>query len=344
MKFTCQEYGIGVGLSDLENHFPSLDILTESVEKANKRLRQSLGIKRDVIALKDGQLQAFGIAGAFKLSPNVQINVVPKFFGDTSDSSWMPTLFLLSSLSKFGNILTRDQVYSSTSYLGSLYQVAARILADEFLKNCHRPIRQYRKDHFNEFPIEGELEFDSLFEKNPDGYEQTSVQFDRRNVYNATIKKAMEVVLPYTEDDRVMNVLKEGIASFGPQVSFLGHKENLPSRNREWGPAYDLAFNVVNGMGSNFDLGQFESSGFAVDTWRLWEWLLTVSIKKGKQKEFVYPQQPVNFGYKTIGQTNIKINVYPDIVVYSKKGDSKPYLLIDAKYKTTPFETRGSID
>ena len=198
MKITVVEYSAGVSLDTIFHNPADFDEICGGVHKANRRISANLKIKRDTLQIYDGRLRAIGIAGVIQLTRNVELEIIPKFLGNNVGADWKATLYLLSTLSKHGSILTAERITASTSYLNSLYEIAGRVLAQEYLKCRRKPLRQYKKERFWDYAIDGEMELSVLFEQHPDGIEQSRIRFDRLNAYNATIREAMKVVQPFT--------------------------------------------------------------------------------------------------------------------------------------------------
>lgn len=163
-----------------------------------------------------------------------------------------------------------------------MYDIAGRILAREYSAHKRKLIRQYRRERFVDYAVEGEIDFETLFEGNPDGIPQTRVSFDKINPYNSTIQAAMLIVLPYVKDNSTRSIIGRAIQELGIQQNHINENRlRVPSRNKEWKGIYDLSFDIVSGMGSTLESGEILSPSFIVDTWRIWEWLITVGMKIG---------------------------------------------------------------
>ncbi len=344
MKITLVEYSTGVTLNQIFYNPADLDEISSGVQKANKRISANLKISRDTLQINDGRLRALGIAGVIQLTKSVELEIIPKFLGNDVGTDWKSTLYLLSTLSKHGSIMTAERITASTSYLNSLYEMAGRILAQEYLKYRRKPIRQYRKERFWDYAIDGEIEMSALFERHPDGIEQSRIRFDRLNAYNVTIREAMKIVQPFTTDSQVKNILSTAVAELGHQGFPSKRKLLIPARNKEWQSAYDLSFDIVNGLGSSYDAGRFVAPGFVVDTWQLWEWLVTTGMRIGNTKHTILPQNCVRWGYKEAHSGKYSINVFPDIEVVTKDSQLTPLFLLDAKYKLIKNTTSGGIE
>lgn len=344
MKITVVEYSTGVPLQSIFHNPADLDEIYRGVQKANKRISANLKISRDTLQIWDGRIRALGIAGVIQLTKNVEIEIIPKFLSNDIDIDWKAILYLLSTLSKHGSILTDERIKASTSYLNSLYEIAGRILAQEYLKCRRKPLRQYRKERFCDYAIDGDMELSVIFERHPDGIEQSRIRFDRLNAYNATIREAMKIVQPFTTDSQVKNILSMAVSELGNQGPPSKRRLSVPARNKEWQPAYDLSFDIVKGLGSSYDAGRFIAPGFVVDTWQLWEWLITTGICLGNTEHVVLPQKSVQWGHKETISGKYSVNVFPDIEVASKGSRLTPLYLIDAKYKLINNTATGRIE
>ncbi len=344
MKIKIVEYSAGVQLNSIFHHTADFDEVYGGVQQANKRISANLKTNRDALQISNGRLRALGISGVIQLTNNVEIEVIPKFLGNDTTIDWKETIYLLSTLSKHGSILTAERITSSTSYLNSLYEIAGRILASEYLKCRRKPIRKYRKERFWDHAIDGDIELSALFERHPDGVEQSRIRFDRLNAYNATIREAMRIVQPFTSDPQVKNILSTAISEFGRQGLPSKQKLSVPPRNKEWQQAYDLSFDIVQGLGSSYDTGRFVAPGFVVDTWKLWEWLITTGVRLGNITRKVFPQNSISFGYKETTANRYIVNVFPDIEVMTEENQMLPLYLVDAKYKLLKNSSTGEIE
>lgn len=340
MRIELIEYGAGIELKHLEIHCDSSQELNDSIAAANKRICRKLGLQKNPLVISDGRLRVCGIAGMVRLTKSIEIEVVPKFLSHVKNTSWKETLYLLSVLSKHGGILTNERILSSTSYIASLYDIAGRILAQEFQKNRRKPIRKYRKDSFCDFSIDGDIDFTSVLERNDDGIKQSRIRFDIYNEYNAVISKAMKTVIPYTSDNQARNVLQSAIGMFGKQAEPVREKMRVPVRNKEWEDAYALSYDIINGLANSFDAGKILAPGFVVSTWQLWEWLITTGLSLANVPGTVKPQTPVKWGNKKVGSQSYSVNVYPDVEILDANSHQVLYL-VDAKYKVLTNQATG---
>jgi len=96
---------------------------------------------------------------------------------------------------------------------------------------------------------------------------------------------------------------------------------------------HELSIDVLGGLGLNYKQGQAHAPGYLVDTWRVWEDLLTVAARLGFGRNAVVPQRGYPLGTKTKISTGAvsKLSVYPDCVI--EPDGARPRMLLDAKYK-----------
>ena len=87
------------------------------------------------------------------------------------------------------------------------------------------------------------------------------------------------------------------------------------------------------------------SPSFIVDTWRIWEWLITIAFRIGLRNQYqVIPQATTPWGEKKTNGTRSPINVFPDVAVYSLSNSSEPVFLVDAKYKNLDNERANDVE
>lgn len=344
MKIFLTEYDAGFPIGSFLSSGFSVEEIVSGLSMANQRIAEKLKIHRDTLQLVDGKIRAIGIAGIVQLTKEIELEIAPKFITAVNDDSWKETLYLLSTMSKYGDILTTEKIHADTSYKSSLYDIASRILAYEYLLYKRKPIRQYRKNQFRDFSIEGDIDFSTVFERHPDGVRQSAVRFDRLNAYNATISKAMQIVRPYASNPQTQNILSAAILEFGAQGAPSKKKLNVPARNREWKQAYDLSYDIILGLGTAYDAGRLLSPGFVVDTWQLWEWLITAGMRTDNIAYKAIPQSQNLWGIKESAGKQYNVNVFPDVEMRMTDGSETPVFLVDAKYKILKNMGTGEIE
>ncbi len=342
MRYQLTEYGQGIKVDDVISNGITVSELYNDLDNANKRIRNALGTKTNVFFISNQYIVARGITGVIKLNSFIELEVIPKFYSN-NDESWKKTVYLLATLSKHGKILSKNKINSSLSSKDTLLDIASRIIAEEFLSNKRKPIRNYRIKSFCDFGIEGELNFETFFERNPNGFSQTIVTFDKRNPYNAIIKKAVEIVLPYAKDHRTENILQSALNYLGSQNPIPNIFPTLPVRNKEWALAYELSQDIIHGLSLAFNNGSFFAPGFIASTWQMWEWLITTGFILGTKGRKIKSQLPVKAGQKYYTSQVATVNVFPDITIFNNDDLDKPIYLVDAKYKLLENEITGEI-
>lgn len=212
-KIVISEYGDPLKILSLTEE---LEIagpeLVELFQKANSKICRQLGLKADVLICDGENVYAKDIAGIFHLSRNIELEVIPKFLG-VSQTAWKDDFLEILLLTNSGKILFSDHISGSVKDNSSLYDILAREFIRKFNENKKYCIRQYRKEEFYDYSIDGEIDFDSILDRNPDGIKQYTSRFDRDNVYNSIISMAAQIIRGKVRDYQNVNGLN-GIISF----------------------------------------------------------------------------------------------------------------------------------
>ena len=203
----------------------------------------------------------------------------------------------------------------------------------------HRqPIRTYRRSPDFDFAIDGDFDPEDLQMPDTQGYAQTIVRYDRQNEFNAVIKAAAQQLVPLVRDLETRAMLERVASLLGPQPkSVRSRGRRLPSRSRRWQTTFDLAADILKGFGLTYKMGQSIAPGFLLDTWRVWEDLLTIALRSVLGSHATRRQQNFTLGlrsrYLSTGWASDKeVSVRPDITL---EGWSQGFahVLVDAKYK-----------
>ncbi len=339
MRAVLIEFGYGIELSSLVDDDHPREILFELVEELNRRLKKSLGIDSDVISIHDGRLRAYRIAGVVNLCPEIELEIVPKFLDQSSD--WKETFFFLSLISKYGLLLDGRPISADRSFLESFYEVAGIMLADEYLRLRRKPIRQYRKRVFRDHVWEGEVDFESFCERHIDGSLQTENIFTIHNEFNSTIVKAMEIIFPYIHDFKACSVLRHVLTTYQSCEDYSRIKKTIPCHNNEWAEIYGLSYDIISGMMFGLDGGNLRSHEFVINTWQIWEWLVSTGISVGTHSFSVRAHTTYDWGTKVKNDVSSKLRINPDISIFLKD-NQEPLFLIDAKYKDSNLDVDRS--
>jgi hypothetical protein len=305
----------------------------ELIEDAGWRVAAALNSSTNPFTISASGVRAADVAGLVRLGPGMELEIAPKFLG-TEHIGWREDFFYLATLSRHGHLLSADRLRALSSPSADLATLVARALVQMYWDNHRRPVRTYRRRVELEFAVEGELEPETIILPEPDGYRQTSIRFDRANQFNSAIAAASAKLLPLTRDRESRAALQRIIERLGPQPRLQGtRKGRLPSRYRQWITTYELALDILQGFGLTYDDGRAVAPGYVVDTWRLWENLLTIAISASSQ-HVVAAQRPFLLGsrQRVVPPTRATpLRVWPDLAVW--KNAKEPPILVDAKYK-----------
>lgn len=332
MRFSIVEY-CGKRIADTPLSRLNNNQLERTIKSANELINSTLGwrVENEAIVISNGIIKASGIAGIIHLSCGDDLEIIPRHL----THNWQETLFFLAIISRYGGALLNGYIAGDGGEDRSLFDLCGMVLINEFISLQRQFVRTYHHHKFRDFAIEGDLVFESLFD-NSTGFLQEIVLFDKSNQINATIQEAMRIVLPYVSIPSVRNQLEVAISKIGKQPSVLGkRKEKVPSRNKEWEMLYSLSFDIVSGKTISLTDGEINAIGFVVDTWRIWEWLLSYGLRIGLSpaQYLVEWQDKSEWGIRSDGRDTEPVYVVPDIVVYERAG-STPVLLVDAKCKS----------
>ncbi len=345
-RIILQEYGIPKNIEELAAGAGTTpQNLRSLLDKAGNRIAKALSLTSNPIVMDSNAVRAVNVAGTIRLSPKIELEIVPKYLGfSENDIRWKEDFYLLSTLSRHGRILEGDNIHTATAFKSTLYDIAGRALAEGFVSLRRHLIRKYRRKKFEDYSIEGEIRFEDAFVRHPAGIPQEMVTFDKMNEYNATILAAMRYVQPYISDPEVQRILQDSITLLLPQEDVRLDRPRLilPGRALRWKQEYDLAYDIIHGMGAVFTDGAILSPGFVVSTWQIWEWLLTTAIRIGEPNLHVVSQKPFPFG-SCHAVTEQQLFVYPDIsAIRTDTGDI--VYLVDAKYKRLSVNNNREVD
>lgn len=330
-RFSLVEYGSPVDLSGPIAAASQIDkgaarhILLAGGERAAK----SLGFSVNPISVEAAGVRAKGFAGLIRLGPSLELEIAPKFLGiDDTDSRWREDFFYLATLSRHGRLLASERMAASGNSPRDLSTLVARSMATMYWDNQRRPLRAYRREKETDFFLEGEPDPVDIHFPGPDGFEQEVLRFDRRNIYNATILAAAQELIPEVQDPLALGGLERIARRLAPQSAVMSPRaRQLPGRARAWQPLFDLSVDVLKGFGLDYRQGAASAPGYLVDTWRVWEDLLTISARMGFGARVVHAQKSYCLGSRQSGA----LNVYPDMTVEANGACQR--FLLDAKYK-----------
>lgn len=335
-RLSLIEYGAPVDLSSKIAAAIGVDCTKADslLMEAGNRAAFSLRLNYNPISVDAKGTRAIDFAGLIRLAPSLELEVAPKFLGlDDTDAAWREDFFFLSTLSRHGRLLASERLSASGGTPRDLSTLVARSITSMYEARKRRPLRSYRRVREANFFIDGDPDPLNLIFPSPDGFEQELIRFDRRNGWNADIVAAAKELLPEVSDPSALSSLVRLIEDLSPQNSPADRRKAIPARHRAWKPLHELSIDVLGGLGLNYKQGQACAPGYLVDTWRVWEDLLTVAARLGFGRSAVVPQKGYPLGTKTKISTGAvsKLSVYPDCVI--EPDGMRPRILLDAKYK-----------
>ncbi len=335
-RLSLVEYGAPVDLSRAIADAIGVDRTKANslLMEAGNRAASSLRLNYNPISVDAKGTRAIDFAGLIRLAPSLELEVAPKFLGlDDTDAGWREDFFFLSTLSRHGRLLASERLSASGGTPRDLSTLVARSITSMYEARKRRPLRSYRRVSEADFFIDGEPDPVDLIFPSSDGFEQELIRFDRRNGWNADIMAAAKVSLPEVSDPSAASSLVRLIEDLSPQNAPANRRRPIPARHRAWKPLHELSIDVLGGLGLNYKQGQAHAPGYLVDTWRVWEDLLTVAARLGFGRSAVVPQRGYPLGTKTKISTGAvsKLSVYPDCVIEPE--GTRPRMLLDAKYK-----------
>ena len=335
-RLSLVEYGAPVDLSHAIAEAIGVDRAKANslLIEAGGRAAFSLGLNYNPISVDAKGTRAINFAGLIRLAPSLELEVAPKFLGlDDTDAAWREDFFFLSTLSRHGRLLASERLSASGGTPRDLSTLVARSITSMYEARKRRPLRSYRRVREADFFIDGDPDPVDLIFPSPDGFEQERILFDRRNGWNADIVAAAKELLPEVSDPSVASSLVRLIEDLSPQNAPANRRKPIPARHRAWKPLHELSIDVLGGLGLNYKQGQAHAPGYLINTWRVWEDLLTVAARLGFGRNAVVPQRGYPLGTKIKISTGVvsKLSVYPDCVIESD--GTRPRMLLDAKYK-----------
>lgn len=312
-------------------------VLDASIKATSDRIARNLGITFSPLEVAGADLLATKIAGLVRVSDALELEIAPKFLG-TDQDGWHDDFFLAATLSKFGKMLPRDRLPSRADRSNDLALLIARNLISWFEANRRRPVRTYRRTAWRDFGVEGDLDEESVLTPDADGFLQESVRYSRDNPYNRMLRHAAHLLTRQVREPNVRAQLERIAVELTPQTTTSQTvPRRVPSRSRQWQVAYDLSVDVVHGFGRGYGNNTDRLPGYILDTWRVWQDLITWSARSMRDIAVEHP-----FGIQ-IGTSKSPsrykgeqvVRVHPDIVVDIP---GKGRVVVDAKYKGRPGE------
>lgn len=309
------------------SHIEAMNLL----EKAERHLQRKLGTNRRLLDILPDSFRACGIAGLVPLSRDFTLEIAPKYFvGDNGD--WLDTLGLLAALSSHGSLFLQELTTAYT-VRGSIVEMAGHVLLTLAHNVIRKPIRQYVRHTFWDAVPDGEVHYDSACEQFSSGWEQSVTRFDRHNEYNAIISAAIRAVQSMTVNRSLRERLGKTAEVLGPPCTRIRRFPRIPSHNREWSLVYELSCDILRGHTITCQDGSVSAPSFVVETWQLWEWLVSLGLGRALGKECTVKRHKLfHFGSRWNEGKYRNMQCNPDVSVYSTLS-SNLLFLADAKYK-----------
>lgn len=266
------------------------------------------------------------VAGAIRLHPELELEVVPKFL-NPDDLRWREDFFFLAVLSRTGAVLPREALLAELGSRGELATLISFALVEMFRQQARRPIRGYRSRSERSFALDGEIDPVDLLLPEEDGFAQSRLVLDSENHVNAVIYTAATILRSEVRDGATRQALDGVVRSLAPQhLVARAKRRSLLPRHRHWQTLFDLAVEVVNGLGFNYGDGFSHAPGFVLQTWQSWQQLLGLALHLGLPGYRVVEGPSIEFGRRRSGP----LTANPDVLVR----DRDAVYVVDAKYKT----------
>lgn len=304
----------------------------ELLLKAGDRVRDILGLDNMPLSLTGDRVQFQNVAGLLVLASGLELEIAPKFLGNAP--GWREDFFLLATLSHHGRLLDNENLRSSAHASSDLATLIGRSLVEMYWKNQRRPLRTYRRLHIRDFAIEGDFDPEDFSHPAEEGFSQSVTSFTRLNPYNAVIRSAAAQLAPVVPDVETRARLERLSQHLPHQPRPLRlHDQRLPSRSRTWQPTFDLSLDILRGLGGAYDPKNALAPGYVMQTWQVWEQLISLSLRSAHPPKSVIIQPQHRLGTRSVGGALRDLHVYPDAIISLNGSTETRRIIVDAKYK-----------
>ncbi len=301
----------------------------ELIFAAGERAAGFLNLTSNPITVDATGVRATDIAGIVRIAPGIELEIIPKFLPvEDSAGTWREDFFFLANLSKHGRLLLSEKLAAGRTSARDIPSLVGHTIVAEYLINRRRPLRSYRRRDSLDFAIDGDVEPESIALPDPEGFHQQQIVYDQLNPFNGAIAAASRRIANEVRDPALQAQLLRISQSLGEQHRVVDlRNRRVPSRARRWQPLFDLAHDVLRGFGISYEALPSSMPGFVVNTWRVWEDIVTLAISLACGKD-AHAQGSAQLGIRKRlpNQGSTAITVTPDLTL--------PDLLVDAKYKT----------
>lgn len=312
-----------------------LEATRELVMQRGERVAATLGLSESPLKLAGSMLSAEGVAGLLRLDRGLELEVAPKFLGTgEAHAEWAADFFFLAILSRHGYLLAKESV-SSARGTSDLLTLLANALIGMYWELHRRPLKAYRTLREQSFFLDGDVDPFDLRSPGPDGFNQASFQFTRANPTNALIKLAAQTLGGQVRSHQLQEQLARLARHLGPQPEPPRRELDawrLPPRARAWQPVLDLSIDIIGGIGAGLRPGERRGPGFIVNTWRVWQDLLSIASRVHFGGAYALPEKRRVLGERrnVISGEAGELVVRPDLRIQRRDA---PLFLVDAKYK-----------
>lgn len=300
----------------------------QQLRRLGERLQAQHSLALNPIEITEKGVSVKGIAGTASLTPEIEIEIRPKFAAEGDD--WREDILFLALFTTFGHIDLIRTINAAATPRNTMADLIARILLGLIAQNSRKPLKTRRATTVHSFEPLLELDPEALLNPEDDGWPQPIYQMSLDNQWWATIYAGIRSILPSVRDARIGSSLQDIIARSGrPRSKPSSIRRLLPPRLSAWQLAYDLSYELMRGASMAPGVGRFTTFGFTIETWRTWEALLERSLVMAVGANRVVLQGPHAFGRAIKAGRSSPLEVFPDAVV----ADGKGHLIVDAKYK-----------
>ncbi|MCZ1179024.1 hypothetical protein ABH307_14160 [Acinetobacter pittii] len=336
-RFSLVEYGKPNSLVQqikASTGLPELQVLKLLID-ADLRISKQLKVTNNSLVISTSGVSAKAFAGIIRLSPTIELEIAPKFLGlNDTHSEWKEDFFFLLTLSRYGSLLPRENLRSSTSAHRDLANLVARSFIQMYESRKRRPIRNYQKFTFESFEYEGDPDPMDLINPSPDGFVQSVFRFDKRNQWNFNILTAAKILSNEVTEAELKGGLLRIVSELSPQFKKSLNLRNrvIPSRSKDWETLYELSINIQNGFGINYLQGTLAAPGFVIQTWRVWEDLISIALHMAFGSKNIQRQPSSRLGCRIKSDSMKKeLSVEPDYLIFDDTENVS--FIVDAKYK-----------
>lgn len=304
------------------------------------RLRRELRPNGEPFMLSDDSIRVNWIAGLIRLTPEVNLEIVPKCF-DAANPEWQDDFLLLAAVARLGRLFLRENISAGLleKHRDVLNLLAATYL-DYFERLIRVPIREYIRSSWIEPNLDGELDYSEVWEARPEGFHQGGLSLSANNPYMGLIS-SVAVRLGQASTDVGIGQRLRRLASSFSDVSNERTPKRVPGRHAHWQELYDLAIAVETGLGMQIRTeGTLRAPSFVVNTVRGWEDLLQLAFGAQGRELHARNQARIVLGTRYPGMN--PVHTTPDFVLNPPSlGET---VVVDAKYKGTYSEPVRAID